>query len=97
MAEPNYLSPQEKLKNYYKSQAKKGATAVTTGTNKFTKDYIEPVAKLAGSFTHLGPLIGLNDAYNSYKAGVEVLPYVAGIIAGKTYQSEQKKQTGSIS
>ena len=45
MAEPNYISPQEKLKQYYKSQAQKGAKAVTSTTSKFAKDYIEPVIK----------------------------------------------------
>jgi len=44
MAEPkNYLTPQEKLKQHYKNQANKGAMAVTKGTDKFVKDYIEPI------------------------------------------------------
>lgn len=91
MAEPkNYLSPQEKLKQHYKDQAKKGAKAVTKGADKFVKDYIEPTAKFAGSFSPMGPVIGLTDAYNSYKkgdstsavigAGMEVLPFTGKYI-----------------
>lgn len=86
MAEPkNYLSPQEKLKQHYKSQANKGAAAVRQGREQFTKDYVEPTAKFAGAFSPMGPVIGLTDAYNAYKkgdttgavigAGLEALPY----------------------
>lgn len=98
MTEPNYLSPQEKLKNYYKEQAKKSGDAVRKGRNKFAKDYIEPTAKIAGSFTPMGPVIGLTDAYNSYKkgdstgavigAGLEVLPY-AGKYIGEAVRSNK--------
>lgn len=46
MAEPNYISPQERLKQHYKKQAQKGANAVTKGTDKFAKDYLFPAANL---------------------------------------------------
>lgn len=106
MTEPkNYLSPQENLKQHYKSQAQKGANAVRSGREEFAKDYIEPTAKMAGSFSPLGPMIGIMDAFNAYKkgdtagavigAGLEALPY--GLSKAKTitnFLKPAKKFTG---
>lgn len=87
------LTPQEKLKQYYKNQANKGRQAVTQGRDKFAKDYMLPAAKAASSFTPVGPIIGLMDAKEAYDkgdigwamfgAGMEVLPYVGkGVVKG---------------
>jgi hypothetical protein len=86
------MDPRNILQEYYKKQAQLGRQAVTKGTNKFAKDYMLPAAKMAGSFTPMGPVIGLMDAKDMYDkgstgwamfgAGIEALPY-AGKYIGK--------------
>lgn len=79
------LTPQQKHTQYLKQQAQIGAGAVRKGRDQFAKDYITPLAKGVGSFTPIGPVIGMTDAYNAWKngdstgaiigAGLETLPY----------------------
>lgn len=86
----------DKLRQLRSKQSKQGADAVRNGRERFSKDYIEPIAKIAGSLTPLGPVIGGLDAYNSYKsgnnlgaiagAGLEALPYV-GKYVGKVIKT----------
>jgi hypothetical protein len=63
------MDPRNRLQEYYKKQARLGKQAVTKGTDKFAKDYMLPTAKMAGSFTPVGPVIGLMDAKESYDKG----------------------------
>jgi hypothetical protein len=63
------ITAKDRLKQHYKNQANKGKQAVTSGTNKFAKNYMLPAAKIAGSVTPIGPVIGLMDAKEAYDSG----------------------------